>query len=139
MPGNAFIGKKEEPTRHELAKALGPSKAVWDQFLTELAVDHGVGIREWKCYSPKWGWSLRVKRKKRTIVWLSPQAGRFDVIFIYGPKAVAAVHKGKLSQKIIKALDASPKYPEGTGLRLVIRSQRSIGTLKKLAEIKLAN
>ena len=75
MAENAFIGKKTEPTDAELTNALGSAKAVWDQLLTELAGEHGLDIREWKCHSPKWGWSLRVKLKQRTIVWLSPWTG----------------------------------------------------------------
>ena len=48
MTENAFIGKKNKPTDAELRDALGPSKAVWDQLLTELAGEHGLDIREWK-------------------------------------------------------------------------------------------
>jgi hypothetical protein len=33
---NAFIGKAKKPTDAELATALGPAKAVWDQLLAEL-------------------------------------------------------------------------------------------------------
>jgi hypothetical protein len=72
MAENAFIGKETEPTDAELTDALGPSKAVWEQLLTELAGEHGLDIREWKCHSPQWGWSLRVKLKKRTIDLFGP-------------------------------------------------------------------
>jgi hypothetical protein len=36
-------------------------------------------------------------------------------------------------------MDEAPKYPEGTGIRLEVKSPREIGVLKKLAAIKLAN
>ena len=139
MPANAFINKPDERSDAELAAALGPAKAVWDQLLSELASEHGVDGHEWKCHSPKWGWSQRVKRKKRTIVWLSPSEGQFTVLFILGDKAMQAARQTKFSQRVVKAMANAPKYPEGTGIRLEVKSVRDIGALKKLAAIKLAN
>lgn len=139
MAENAFIGKKTEPTDAQLTHALGPTKAVWDQLLTELAVVYGLDVREWKCHSPKWGWSLRVKLKQRTIVWLSPRTGCFDVLFIFGAKAMAASQRCRLPKHIVEALRVAPKYPEGTGLRLKVTSPRIISALRKLVILKLAN
>ncbi len=139
MNENAFVGKKEQPTDAELATALGPAKAVWDTLLSELAEGSGVDGYEWKSYSVKYGWSLRVKRGKRTIVWLSPRTGSFEVLFILGAKAVSAVQQGEFAKSILEALEDAPKYPEGTGLRLQVKSARPIGALKKLAALKIDN
>jgi len=139
MPANAFINKPAPPTDAELTAALGPAKAAWDQLLSDLAQELDVNVHEWKCHSPKWGWALRVKRKARTIVWLSPCESGFNVLFILGDKAVRTARQTKLPQRIVEALDAAPKYPEGTGVRLHVKTSREFGTLKKLAAIKLAN
>ena len=139
MATNAFINKPAAPTETDLDAALGPAKAAWDQFLADLAREFDVNVHEWKCHSPKWGWSLRVKRKARTIVWLSPSEGCFLVMFILGDRAVKAARQSKLPARIVAALDAAPKYPEGTGIRLPVKSARAVGALMKLAAIKLAN
>ncbi|HOW63740.1 MAG TPA: DUF3788 domain-containing protein [Candidatus Paceibacterota bacterium] len=138
-PANAFINKPYQPTEAEMATALGPAKASWDRLLTELSQEYGVDIHEWKCHSPKWGWSLRVKRKARTIVWLSPSSGCFTVLFILGGKAMQAAWQSQLPQRIVKVMEKAPKYPEGTGVRLVVKSPKDIAALLKLATIKLAN
>jgi hypothetical protein len=137
MAANAFINKPKQPTDVELAAALGAAKAVWDQFLAELSQEHGVNVYEWKTYSPKTGWSLRVKRSARTVVWLSPSDGSFMVAFILGDKALRAARQAKFPQRVVKAISEAPKYPEGTGVRLELKSSRDIGTLMKLAAIKL--
>jgi hypothetical protein len=139
VPVNAFINKPEPPRDAEVAAALGPAKAAWDQFLADLAGELGVDVHEWKCHSLKWGWSLRVKRKARTIVWLSPCGSGFNVAFILGDKAMQAARQSKWPKRIVEALDAATKYPEGTGIRLHVKSTRAVGALKKLAAIKLAN
>ena len=139
MTPNAFIGKAKKPTDAELAAALGPAKPIWDQLLADLSQECGANVQEWNSYSPKAGWSLRVKHKDRTIVWLAPCAGCFRVAFIFGDKAMQAARQNKWPKRVIKVMDEAPKYPEGTGIRLEVKSSRDIGTLKKLAAIKLAN
>jgi hypothetical protein len=139
MPANAFINRAEPPSDADVAAALGPANIAWDRFLTDLAQELDVNVHEWKCHSLKWGWSLRVKRKARTIVWLSPCAGGFNVAFIFGAKAVDAARHGTLPARIVKALNEAVKYPEGTGIRLHVKHAREVGALKKLAAIKLAN
>ncbi len=139
MEANAFIGKTRKPTEEELAAALGPAKAVWDRFIAELADENGVDVHEWSSYSPKAGWSLRLKRKKRTIVWLAPCQGCFRVAFILGDKAMKAARECGLPPRVMKILEEAPKYPEGTGVRIAVKGEKDIALLKKLAEIKLAN
>ena len=139
MEANAFIGKAKKPTEEELAAALGPAKVVWDRFIAGLAEENGVDVQEWSSYSRKAGWSLRLKRKKRTIVWLAPCQGCFRVAFILGDKAMKAARECELPARVVKILDEAPKYPEGTGVRIAVKGDKDIAVLKKLAEIKLAN
>lgn len=139
MATNAFINKPLPPTDADVAAALGPAKAAWDRFLTELAQELDVTVHEWTCHSPKWGWSLRVKRKARTIVWLAPCEHCIHVAFILGDKAVLAARARSLPKRIMDVLAAAPKYPEGTGVRLEVTSVRIVPALMKLAAIKLAN
>jgi hypothetical protein len=138
-PANAFLGKTEEPTARDLAFALGSAKEAWDRLLADLAQEHGANVLEWKCYSPKTGWALRVTRKKRTIVWLAPCPDSFEVLFILGQKAVQAARQAKLPKRIVKVIDEAPKYPEGTGVRLQVKTAGCLEVLMKLAAIKVAN
>ena len=139
MSPNAFIGKTKQPTDGELTTALGPARTTWDQLLADLEREFGVNVREWNSYSPKAGWSLRVKHKARTIVWLGPRAGSFIAAFILGDKAMRAARAGKLPQRIVKIMDAAPKYPEGTGVRVTLKTLKDLAAVKTLAAIKLAN
>jgi hypothetical protein len=136
---NAFIGKTKKPTEEELAAALGPARAVWDRFIAELAEEHGVDGQEWNCYSRKAGWSLRLKQKKRTIVWMSPCEGSFRVAFILGEKAMQTARTSALPARVKKILEEAPKYAEGTGVRIGVDGAKDIAALRKLAEIKIAN
>jgi len=139
VEANAFVGKAKKPTEEELAAALGPAKVVWDRFIAELAEKNGVDVQEWSSYSRKTGWSLRLKRKKRTIVWLAPCRGCFRVAFILGDKAMKTARECQFPKRVVKILEEAPKYPEGTGVRIAVKGAKDIAVLKKLAAIKLAN
>jgi len=139
MTPNAFIGKAGEPTDSDLTEALGSTKILWDGLIADLAAEHNVTLQEWTCYSAKAGWSLRLKKKKRTILWMAPCNGCFRVAFILGDRAVEAARKSKLSAAAIRAIDQAERYPEGTGIRLRIKRPQDIPTVKKLAMIKLEN
>lgn len=139
MLANAFINKPDKPTNADLAAELGATKAHWDQLIADLAEECDAGIQEWKCYSPKYGWSLRLKHKKRTIVYLAPYRGCFGVAFILGDRAVRAARQTRLPKRVLTIIDEAPRYPEGTGVRLEVKRSKDIAVVKKLAAIKLGN
>src|SRR5574340_223465 len=90
MLPNAFIGKRTKPTDKELSEALGPARELWDHLLADLAREQEISGQEWSSYSPKAGWSLKVKYGDRTILYLSPCQRSFRASFALGDKAVKA-------------------------------------------------
>ncbi len=76
-------------------------------------------------------------RGKRTIVWLIPCEGCFKAAFILGDKAIQAARQSGLSARLQKLIDEAPRYAEGTGIRLDIRTARDLAAVRKLAAIKM--
>jgi hypothetical protein len=139
MLPNAFIDKLEKPTDAELEAALGPAKPLWDQLLTDLADEYKIDVQEWKSYSRKAGWSLRLIREKRTILYLSPCRGCFFVSFALGDKAIQAARQSRLPQQVIKIINEAKRYVEGTAVRIEVKKPKDVDIIKKLAAIKLDN
>jgi hypothetical protein len=139
MSPNAFIGHAKQPTDGELTAALGPAKVLWNQLIADLADECGVAGQEWNSYSPKAGWSLRLKREQRNIIYLSPCPGCFRVSFALGDKAVQAARQSKLPPRVLKIINEAKRYAEGTGVRLEVKASKDLAVVKKLAAIKLAN
>ncbi|MGA2351245.1 MAG: DUF3788 domain-containing protein [Terracidiphilus sp.] len=135
---NAFIGKTARPTEAEVAAALGSTDALWNQLVDWIA-EQGAAIQEWNSYSPKAGWALKLKEKKRTIVYLAPCGGCFSAAFVLGDRAMAAARESDLSRSTLKLLDEAPRYAEGTGVRLMVKAAKDLASIRKLALIKMAN
>jgi hypothetical protein len=133
---NAFIGKPKPPTEAELSAELGASKALWDHLVNDLAAEHKLA-QEWNSYSKKAGWSLRMKRGDRNIVYLSPSRGCFRASFALGDKAVKAALASALPPSVIKIIKQAKRYAEGTAVRIEVTSVADVETVEKLAAIKL--
>ncbi|MFN7993910.1 MAG: DUF3788 family protein [Bryobacteraceae bacterium] len=137
MHPNAFVGRAAAPGDQDLANALGPAKVLWDELLSVLEADFQLNVREWNSYSPKAGWSLRLKMKDRNILYLIPYAGGFAVSFALGDRAVRAARESRLPAWLIKNIGESRRYAEGTAVRFEVKSVREVAAVKKLTAIKL--
>jgi hypothetical protein len=137
METNAFMGKSEPPTEADLSAALGKAKKLWDEVLS--AVAEIAPVQEWNSYSIKAGWSMKLKNKERTILYLSPGKRSLRASFALGEKAVKAARTSGLPKAVLKVIGEAKKYAEGTAVRVEVCNKPDIEVVKKLAAIKLAN
>ena len=139
MSVSVFEDKAIMPDNKMLAKALGKSNRLWQDIKKHLKAEYGELIEEWKFYGQKSGWILKMLRKKRNLFFFVPIKDSFQVSFIFGDKAVAAVEKSDLPKKLITELKDARKYAEGRGLRIDVKSSADVENIKKLVEIKVNN
>ena len=132
----SFDDKDKVPDDKALAQGLGPSKTLWDEFVRHVSAAHAPVSEAWGFYK---SWSLRLKQKKRTIVYLLPREGHFLCAFVFGGKATEAARQAKLPKAVMKEIEDAPVYAEGRGFRLEVRTAGDLGTMKKLAAIKMAS
>jgi len=129
---NAFVGRTERPSDKELASALGAAFKLWEQLIQELSLS-----QEWNSYSPKAGWSLKLKKKDRTILYLSPCACCFRASFALGDKALKSALASKFPKSTLKLIAEARKYAEGTAVRIEVHKPADLLAVEKLAQIKL--
>lgn len=138
MALSVFEDRKAPPTDAAVERALGRSAAAWRRLKAELIGESALE-EEWAFAGAKFGWSLRLKRGKRVIVYMTPCAGHFLASFVLGEKACAAASEAELPASILAAIADAPRYAEGRGFRIPVRALREIPGLLELAAIKLAH
>ena len=137
---NAFIGKTDVPTHAEVAEVLGGRTKLWDELVEWMSEKEGVSEQEWKgIVVKKYGWSMRLKKKGRNIIYLSPGKNCFMASFVLSDRALDEAKHAHLPKAVQDALAAAPHYPEGNGLRLMVEEERNLAAIRKIAAIKVAN
>jgi hypothetical protein len=139
MITSAFDDKAEPPDERAVAAVLGPAARAWDELEQQIAARFAPLSREWVFSGKKYGWSLRLKRKQRAVLYMTPCARCFRVAFALGEKAAAAARDAGLPGAILAVIEAAPKYAEGRAVRLEVRKLSELKPVVTIAEIKMAN
>jgi len=137
MALSAFDDKASAPRSRELKETLGRSSTLWDQLRDHVASEYQPLTEKWMFSGAKWGWSLQLKQKKRTILYMTPCKKHFLVGFVLGGKAVKAAHESDLPDSVLTLIDSARKYVEGRGVRIEVRFKKDLENTKKLAAIKM--
>ncbi len=76
MALSAFDDKFREPEPGELSEVLGPTAPCWDHVIAEIRSCFDPLTEDWVFSGKKWGWALRLKHKKRAVLYLTPSVFR---------------------------------------------------------------
>jgi Protein of unknown function (DUF3788) len=136
MALSAFIDKSHPPTDDDLRPVLGRAHEAWARLIELVTARIDQILPVWGFTSEVTGWGLRLKRKGRVILYMTPRKGHFLVSFALGEKAVAAAHAKRLPASVLKTIDSSPRYAEGRGVRFEVQHSREVSALATLAKIK---
>ena len=132
-----FSDKSVTPDENMLTEAFGEAKKLWDE-IKEYVIDNYPPVtEEWFFSGAKWGWSFRLKRKKRVILYFTSQEGWFYNGFVLGDRAKGYAEEAGLSPEVMEVINNAPKYGEGTGFRAEVRSPDILFDIKKLIEVKM--
>ena len=138
MALSAFDNKSQKPDAAELEQVLSKSAKFWQQLVAHVTECHAPITEQWNFSGAKFGWSLRLRRKDRVVLYLTPQAGQFLVGVVLGEKAAQAAHASGLSQFVLTLIDSAPKYAEGRGIRVPVASKADLLAVQQLAALKMA-
>jgi hypothetical protein len=139
MALSVFDDKAARPGERALADTLGRTHALWASLQADLQRAYGPLIEEWNFSGPAYGWSFRLKQRKRALVYLTPCRAHFLASFALGEKAYKAARGAGLPASVLELIEAAPKYAEGRGVRIPVRTKRDLASVRSLAAIKAAN
>ncbi|MHA2273661.1 MAG: DUF3788 family protein [Candidatus Hodarchaeales archaeon] len=92
---------------------------------------------EWKFYSKKSGWILKISKRKRTICYLNPLVGKLRITFTLNQKEEQlAKFSQSIGEKTKNLIGQSKKYREGRLVHLIIGNDTEIDEIHELMEIK---
>ncbi len=131
------MDKNSIPDNKELESGLNSTHKIWKQIIKMVLNKYPNGIQEWNYPGKKYGWSYRIKDKKRAIIYLLPREKYFKVAFVFGDKALRKILESDISMSIKEDLLNPRKYAEGRGVSIDIIDNGLMGDIEKLVDIKL--
>ena len=138
MTGNTD-GAVTAPGKRELAGLLGKAGTLWATLHADLCSQFGPLTEKWIFTRKTNHWALQLKQKKRTVVYLIPTAGAFRAAFALGEKACAPARESGLPAPVLDLIERAPRYAEGRGVTLEVRTQKDARAVEAVAAVKMAN
>lgn len=139
MDISIFTDKSRIPTGEDLQTALGTLAVNWMKIREFVWNKYPTAKEEWNFPGAKYGWSFRIKDKKRAIIYFLPRDGFFKVGFVFGKKAMNEILACQVSEQIKTELKNARVYAEGRGIHIEVKDDKNLSDIEKLVEIKLAN
>lgn len=139
MALSIFEDKVKKPDNEDIREALGSSCRLWEEIKEYMASNSGTMTDEWKYYGKSSGWTLLLKQKKRTILYLFPGKDFFTTLFVFGEKAMEQAGKSNLPDYIIESIHSAKPYMEGRSFQVEVKNEQDLENVKVLIDIKLNN
>jgi hypothetical protein len=136
---SVFDDKTTPPTEAGLRRALGSAAAPWSELVSHIQDTYAPTVEQWHYAGARYGWSFRIGKPDRVILYLIPQDGRFLAGIVLGPKAVAAAASARLPARVLELIAAAPRYAEGTGVRIPVSKGSDLPSIRKLAALKMSS
>jgi len=139
MDSSIFTDKKIMPADDDLLVALGNLYEMWQQVTRYVHLKYPSAIDMWNYSGDKYGWTFRIKDKKRAIVYLLPRDRFFKVAMIFGQKATDAIMDSQVAETLKSELASARVYAEGRGIRIDVLNETILNDLKTLIDIKISH
>jgi hypothetical protein len=120
------------PTDVEIADVLGDMYPAFQ----EMAAHGGKASAEWKQYSPRTPWVLKVSLKKRSLFYARPVDGVMHLTVLLGDRAVRAALDGRVRKSLHAAIEKAKVYPEGRPVEVRLRKPSDLAGARELIAVK---
>ena len=136
MAKSVYLDKIIQPDEAMLSASVGRQKEQWDAIVLFVSETYAACTQEWKYYGKAWGWSLVLKSKTKTLCYLTPAEGYFQVSIIFNDKGRAMAANAALPETVLQAVDASKSNPQNIPYDFNVRENDDVDIAKKLIEVR---
>ena len=133
-----LLNKSILPNDKLLKETLGKSYNLWVEIKKAIKNEIGIVSEEWKFYSAKSGWTMKMIFKKRNLFFFSPYQNYFLISFVFGKKGEELILNSNVDEKIKLELSKAVKYAEGKGAAVEVRSRKNVNDVIEMVRIKIS-
>jgi len=137
MSASIYNDKAIQPDDSMLRNDLAESYEYYEEISQFINNNYGNLSLDWKFYSGKSGWILKLLTKSKNVLFVIPCEGYFKVAFTFGEKATDFILNSDFSEFVKTELLNAKKHVEGRTIQLDISKEFDCDNVLKLIEVKL--
>ena len=127
----------EPPDDQLLSRHLGPAKAAWDEYVSNVPALVDGAEMSWRYYLDGKAWLCKVARKRRTICWISVWRDAFKATFYFGDKADPDIQQLDIDVSLRQAFASSTRVGRLRSLQVEVRDGTHLDDLYTLMRYKV--
>ena len=122
----------EPPSESEMRGVLGEAYARFQDLVSQAGPD----AAEWRRYTKKSPWVLKVSDGKRSLFYARPDAGHLRVTVLLGDRAVEAALAGRVSKGLHQSIRRARVYAEGRPVTVLVKRLSDLAHVEELIAVK---
>jgi hypothetical protein len=134
-----MFNRSQKPTESDISAFISDANAIaaWKEIQEHLSTHYDLRV-ETIYYGDNYGWLVRYRKSKRTIVSLFPEKNSFSFLIVYGQKEIDkfSTLQSEFSPAIIEVFQKTKKLHDGKWLWVRVTDTTLVENLKKLIAIK---
>jgi hypothetical protein len=138
-PHQRMFDRTCEPSDSDIISFIADSKAIraWNQLVEYIDTSYDLS-KEVLYYGDRYGWLVRYRKSKRTIVSMFPETHSFSFLIIYGKNEIDKFEDQKtwFLPSIVDLFENTEKLHDGKWLWIRVKDSSVLEDLKKLITIK---
>ena len=136
MAKSIYRDKAFQPDDGMIALSLKETKTLWDSLIKDIFGIYPNVLQEWKYYGAAWGWSLVLKSKAKTLCYLTPADGCFQVSIIFNEKGRVLAAGVGLPENVVQGVEASKDNPKNIPYDFDVIAETNMEIAKKLIAVR---
>jgi len=125
------------PTNQDIIETIGEKSDLWLEIHKFIADNYDFN-KELVFFSKNFGWTVRYRKSKKTLVSCFPESGAFSVLLVLGRIEADKVNqiREELNGNFLSVFDETEQLRDGRWLWIRILNQHDLESLIKVIQIK---
>ena len=137
MPYERLLDKKCIPTDQDILETIGDKSDLWLS-IHEFIENNYDFDKELAFFSKNYGWTVRYRKSKKTLVSCFPEEGAFSALLVLGRAEADKVNqiREELNEEFLSVFDNTEQLRDGRWMWLRILTRQDLDSLIKVIQIK---
>lgn len=137
MPYERLLDKADTPTNQDILNTLEDKSGLWLQIHQFMEMNYDFN-KELAFFSKNYGWTVRYRKNKKTLISCFPEKGAFSALVVLGKAEAEKVNqiRKELNENFLSVFDQTEQLHDGKWLWIRILTQEDLESLIKVIQVK---